>query len=71
MVLVAALCQDPSSPIANAVAGGKCAELGIAYVVFAMWVAGLFQFSVAFMLLRRPPEVRAAFFPVLALGNSH
>lgn len=28
------------------------AQAGIAYVVFAMWVAGLFQFSVAFNLLR-------------------
>lgn len=40
MVLVAALCEDQSSVIAQAVAPGQCYELGIAYVVFAMWVAG-------------------------------
>ncbi|KAK9839802.1 hypothetical protein WJX81_002851 [Elliptochloris bilobata] len=57
MVLVAGLCSDaagqllPSQPDAVA-----CAETGIAYVVFAMWVAGLFQFSVAFNLLRPPAD---------------
>lgn len=40
MVLVAALCEDQSSAVAHAVAPGRCYELGIAYVVFAMWVAG-------------------------------
>ena len=40
MVLVAALCEDQTSPVAHAVASGRCYELGIAYVVFAMWVAG-------------------------------
>ena len=40
MVLVAALCEDQSSPVAHAVASGGCYKLGIAYVVFAMWVAG-------------------------------
>lgn len=35
-----------------------CTELGIAYVVFAMWVAGLFQFTVVYFLLKPPPEVR-------------
>jgi hypothetical protein len=58
LVLVAALCDDPSSMIANAVEPGMCTELGIAYVVFAMWVAGLFQFTVVYFLLKPPPEVR-------------
>ena len=58
LVLVAALCEDSSSPIANAVAPGKCTELGIAYVVFAMWVAGLFQFTFAYFLLKPSAEVR-------------
>ncbi len=40
MVLVAALCEDRSSAVAHAVEPGRCYELGIAYVVFAMWVAG-------------------------------
>ena len=40
MVLVAALCEDQTSPVAHAVAPGRCYKLGIAYVVFAMWVAG-------------------------------
>lgn len=57
LVLVAALCEDPSSQMAAAVAPGYCLKLGVAYVVFAMWVAGLFQFSVAYMLLRPDPQV--------------
>lgn len=60
LVLVAALCEDSSSPIANAVAPGKCTELGIAYVVFAMWVAGLFQFTFGYFLLKPSAEVRPA-----------
>ncbi|CAL5223347.1 g5851 [Coccomyxa viridis] len=56
IVLVAALCEDQSSAVAHAVAPGRCYELGIAYVVFAMWVAGLFQFSVAYALLKPSPE---------------
>lgn len=60
LVLVAALCEDSSSPIANAVAPGKCTELGIAYVVFAMWVAGLFQFTFGYFLLKPSAEVRQA-----------
>lgn len=57
LVLVAALCGGPNSPIAYSVPPGQCAELGIAYVVFAMWVAGLFQFSVGYFLLKPSPEV--------------
>ncbi|EIE27197.1 auxin efflux carrier [Coccomyxa subellipsoidea C-169] len=65
LVLVAALCEDPSSMIANAVPAGKCTELGIAYVVFAMWVAGLFQFSVAYFLLKPSPEDTADKLPTV------
>ncbi len=63
LVLIAALCSSTSAPavVADAVPPGQCAELGIAYIVFAMWVAGLFQFSVANYLLRRPAEVGAGF----------
>ena len=47
MVLVAALCEDQTSPVAHAVASGRCYELGIAYVVFAMWVAGESRSAIA------------------------
>ena len=62
LVLIAALCGSSSTPsvIANALPTGQCGEQGIAYVVFAMWVAGLFQFSVAYVMLQKPPEVGQA-----------
>ncbi|CAL8462850.1 g2384 [Coccomyxa elongata] len=65
LVLVAALCEDSSSPIANEVAPGKCTELGIAYVVFAMWVAGLFQFTFGYFLLKPSAEDKAAKLPTV------
>ena len=60
LILVAALCSSTSAPaaIAGAVPPGQCAELGIAYIVFAMWVAGLFQFSIVNSLLSPRQEVR-------------
>lgn len=54
MVLVAALCEDPSSAVAHAVAPGRCYELGIAYVVFAMWVAGEHAHAVGSTLAEAP-----------------
>lgn len=39
LVLVASLCADEKSPIAQ-VMGPTCESKGLAYVAFSMWVAG-------------------------------
>lgn len=39
LVLVASLCGDAKSPIAQ-VMGPTCESKGLAYVAFSMWVAG-------------------------------
>ena len=59
MVLVAALCEDQSSAVAHAVAPGRCYELGIAYVVFAMWVAGE-QIRLSWNIIAEPSSLTLA-----------
>ena len=59
MVLVAGLCHDAGLPLALPEAlqpAAVCEARGISYVAFAMWVAGLFQFTVAYSLLK--PKAR-------------
>ena len=59
MVLVAGLCHDAGLPLALPKAlqpAAVCEARGISYVAFAMWVAGLFQFTVAYSLLK--PKAR-------------
>ena len=55
LVIVAALCNDEHSHFAQSL-GAQCNQLGIAYVVFAMWVAGIAQYSVAYNLLKLPQK---------------
>ncbi|KAK9806873.1 hypothetical protein WJX72_005741 [[Myrmecia] bisecta] len=53
LVLVATMCSDPHMPFHDSLQA-DCQEIGIAYVAFGMWVAMLFQFSLAYSLLKRP-----------------
>ena len=51
LVIVAALCNDEHSQFAQSL-GAQCNQLGVAYVTFAMWVASIAQYSVAYNLLK-------------------
>ena len=53
LVIVAALCNDERSQFAQSL-GPQCNQLGIAYVIFAMWVASIAQYSVAYNMLKLP-----------------
>ncbi|KAK1650328.1 hypothetical protein QYE76_068133 [Lolium multiflorum] len=52
LVLVAALCRDPSNPFGDPV---KCKKDGNAYVSFGQWVGAIILYSYVFRMLAPPP----------------
>lgn len=64
LVIVAALCNDEHSQFAQSL-GAQCNQLGIAYVIFAMWVASIALYSVAYNLLKLPQKPAALPTPAL------
>ncbi|KAM0840008.1 hypothetical protein ACQ4PT_059947 [Festuca glaucescens] len=52
LVLIAALCRDPSNPFGDPV---KCKKDGNAYVSFGQWVGAIILYSYVFRMLAPPP----------------
>ena len=55
LVIVATLCDERTSQFAQEL-GPQCAQIGIAYVAFSMWVAGFVQYSVAYNMMKLPDK---------------
>ncbi|XP_037418909.1 protein PIN-LIKES 6-like [Triticum dicoccoides] len=52
LVLIAALCRDPSNPFGDP---EKCKQDGNAYVSFGQWVGAIILYSYVFQMLAPPP----------------
>ena len=53
IVLVQSICANDNTIFAKALPQGACAENGIAYIAFSMWVASTFQFCIAIKLMEK------------------
>eukprot|EP00884_Botryococcus_braunii_P000591 jgi/Botrbrau1/10532/Bobra.7_1s0013.1 len=68
MVLVTGLCKEEAWPFKASFPEGNCAEKGVAYVAFGMWVGGLAQFAIAYNVFQQPP-LRHEPPPAIELGS--
>ncbi|BAT83865.1 protein PIN-LIKES 6 [Vigna umbellata] len=53
LVLLAALCRDPSNPFGDS---EKCTKDGTAYISFGQWVGAIILYTYVFNMLAPPPE---------------
>ncbi|KAF7845182.1 protein PIN-LIKES 6 [Senna tora] len=53
LVLIAALCRDPSNPFGDS---EKCSKDGTAYISFGQWVGAIILYTYVFNMLAPPPE---------------
>ncbi|CAN0880047.1 Protein PIN-LIKES 6 [Linum grandiflorum] len=53
LVLIAALCRDPSNPFGDS---EKCSTDGTAYISFGQWVGAIILYTYVFNMLAPPPE---------------
>ncbi|QCE12153.1 protein PIN-LIKES 6 [Vigna unguiculata] len=53
LVLLAALCRDPSNPFGDS---EKCSKDGTAYISFGQWVGAIILYTYVFNMLAPPPE---------------
>ncbi|KAJ3703193.1 hypothetical protein LUZ61_006898 [Rhynchospora tenuis] len=52
LVLIAALCRDPSNPFGDS---DKCSQDGNAYISFGQWVGAIILYTYVFKMLAPPP----------------
>lgn len=53
LVLIAALCQDPSNPFGDS---DKCSQDGNAYISYGQWVGAIILYTYVYQMLAPPPE---------------